>query len=344
MIRRPPRSTLFPYTTLFRSVVRAAGRAWIATRAARRGSRAAPRGVRCVRHFADGRAAGAGVGGREPWRAADQGPDAAADQFRWLKHADDLRDAGRSAARGVRNPPRRGCAADGDAATGRFARFRRDGSRAHRVAAGGAGPHRADAQRGARMSDVQAPVLIMAGGTGGHIFPGLAVAAALRARDVPVLWLGAEGGMENRIVPEHHLALKTLHVRGLRGKGLAQRIAAPWMLVRALVGAWHVLREANPRSVLSMGGYVAGPGGIAAWLQRRPLLVHEQNRIAGFTNRVLARVARKVMAGFADAFPAKLHAEWTGNPVRADIAVLPAPEVRFANRAEIGRASGRERG
>ena len=182
------------------------------------------------------------------------------------------------------------------------------------------------------MNDVQAPVLIMAGGTGGHIFPGLAVAAALRARDVPVLWLGAEGGMENRIVPEHRVALRTLPVKGLRGKGLRQRIAAPWMLVRALFGAWRTLREANPRSVLSMGGYVAGPGGIAAWLQRRPLLVHEQNRIAGFTNRVLARVARKVMSGFADAFPAKLHAEWTGNPVRADIAALPAPEVRFANR------------
>lgn len=182
------------------------------------------------------------------------------------------------------------------------------------------------------MSDVQAPVLIMAGGTGGHIFPGLAVAAALRAREVPVLWLGAEGGMENRIVPEHHVTLRTLPVKGLRGKGLRQRLAAPWMLARALVGAWRVLREANPRSVLSMGGYVAGPGGIAAWLQRRPLLVHEQNRIAGFTNRVLARVARKVMAGFADAFPPAAHAEWTGNPVRADIAALPAPEVRFANR------------
>lgn len=187
------------------------------------------------------------------------------------------------------------------------------------------------------MSNVQAPVLIMAGGTGGHIFPGLAVAAALSARDVPVLWLGAEGGMENRIVPEHHVTLRTLHVKGLRGKGLAQRIAAPWMLVRAMVGAWRVLREANPRSVLSMGGYVAGPGGIAAWLQRRPLLVHEQNRIAGFTNRVLARIARKVMAGFADAFPPAMHAEWTGNPVRADIAALPAPEVRFANRTGAPR-------
>jgi UDP-N-acetylglucosamine--N-acetylmuramyl-(pentapeptide) pyrophosphoryl-undecaprenol N-acetylglucosamine transferase len=187
------------------------------------------------------------------------------------------------------------------------------------------------------MSDVQAPVLIMAGGTGGHIFPGLAVAAALRARDVPVLWLGAEGGMENRIVPEHRVALRTLHVKGLRGKGLRQRVAAPWMLVRALFGAWRILREANPRSVLSMGGYVAGPGGNAAWLQRRPMLVHEQNRIAGFTNRVLARIARKVMAGFSDAFPVKTHAEWTGNPVRADIAALPAPETRFANRTGAPR-------
>jgi len=187
------------------------------------------------------------------------------------------------------------------------------------------------------MSDASAPVLIMAGGTGGHIFPGLAVAAALRARDVPVLWLGAEGGMENRIVPEHRVAMRTLHVKGLRGKGLRQRIAAPWMLVRALVGAWRILREANPRSVLSMGGYVAGPGGIAAWLQRRPLLVHEQNRIAGFTNRVLARCARRVMSGFSDAFSAKEQAEWTGNPVRADIAALPAPAERLAHRAGVPR-------
>ncbi|HKZ09467.1 MAG TPA: undecaprenyldiphospho-muramoylpentapeptide beta-N-acetylglucosaminyltransferase [Rhodanobacteraceae bacterium] len=187
------------------------------------------------------------------------------------------------------------------------------------------------------MSDVRAPVLIMAGGTGGHIFPGLAVADALRARDVPVLWLGAEGGMENRIVPEHHVAMRTLHVKGLRGKGLRQRLAAPWMLVRALFGAWRILREANPRSVLSMGGYVAGPGGVAAWLQRRPLLVHEQNRIVGFTNRVLARCARRVMSGFSDAFSARAHAEWTGNPVRADIAALPAPAERLAHRAGAPR-------
>ncbi len=182
------------------------------------------------------------------------------------------------------------------------------------------------------MNGVQAPVLIMAGGTGGHIFPGLAVAAALRARDVPVLWLGAAGGMENRIVPEHRIDLRTLPVKGLRGKGLGQRMMAPWMLVRAAFGAWRILRETRPRSVLSLGGYVAGPGGIVAWLQRHPLLVHEQNRIAGFTNRVLARLARRVMSGFPDAFPAKLHAEWTGNPVRAEIAALPAPAMRLAGR------------
>lgn len=187
------------------------------------------------------------------------------------------------------------------------------------------------------MNAAQAPVLIMAGGTGGHIFPGLAVAAALRARAVPVLWLGAVGGMENRIVPEHHIELRRVAVSGLRGKGLGRRLAAPWMLVCALFEAWRVLREVRPRSVLSLGGYVAGPGGVAAWLQRRPLLVHEQNRIAGFTNRVLAKCARRVMSGFADAFPVNLHPEWTGNPVRADIATLPAPAARFADRGGAPR-------
>lgn len=183
------------------------------------------------------------------------------------------------------------------------------------------------------MSDAQAPVLIMAGGTGGHIFPGLAVAAALRARDVPVLWLGARGGMENRIVPEHGIELHAVPVTGLRGKGMLRRLAAPWMLLRAGFAAWKVLRATQPRSVLSLGGYAAGPGGIAAWLQRKPLLVHEQNRIAGYTNRILAKRARKVMTGFADAFAPERHAEWTGNPVRAEIAALAPPSARFAARS-----------
>jgi UDP-N-acetylglucosamine--N-acetylmuramyl-(pentapeptide) pyrophosphoryl-undecaprenol N-acetylglucosamine transferase len=183
------------------------------------------------------------------------------------------------------------------------------------------------------MNQVQAPVLIMAGGTGGHIFPGLAVAAALRAREVPVVWLGARGGMETRIVPQHDIELRTVPVSGLRGKGAAARLAAPWMLARALLGAWRILREIHPRSVLSLGGYAAGPGGIAAWLQRRPLLVHEQNRVPGFTNRILTRCARKVMSGFRDAFVTSVHAEWTGNPVRSEIASLPPPAARFAKRA-----------
>lgn len=177
-----------------------------------------------------------------------------------------------------------------------------------------------------------APVLIMAGGTGGHIFPGLAVADALRICEVPVLWLGAAGGMEVQLVAAHGISLECVPVSGLRGKGLRARLGAPFMLMRALLASLRVLRAHQPRSVLSLGGYVAGPGGIAAWLTRKPLLVHEQNRVPGFTNRVLARIARRVLAGFPDAFPGSVHAEWTGNPVRAAIAALPPPAQRFAAR------------
>jgi UDP-N-acetylglucosamine--N-acetylmuramyl-(pentapeptide) pyrophosphoryl-undecaprenol N-acetylglucosamine transferase len=171
------------------------------------------------------------------------------------------------------------------------------------------------------------PVLIMAGGTGGHIFPGLAVADTLRTLGVPVVWLGAVGGMETRVVPAHDIELFTVPVAGLRGKGLKSRLLAPLMLARALLVSLALLHRIKPRSVLSMGGYVAGPGGIAAWLLRRPLLVHEQNRVAGFTNRKLAAKAVRVLAGFADALP---QAEWVGNPVRAAIASLPPPASRFA--------------
>lgn len=173
----------------------------------------------------------------------------------------------------------------------------------------------------------QAPVLIMAGGTGGHIFPGLAVAECLRAQGVPVVWLGAVGGMETKVVPAQRIELHTVAVGGLRGKGIKTRLLAPLMLLRALFASMAVVRKVKPRSVLSMGGYVAGPGGLAAWLLRRPLLVHEQNRVAGFTNRQLAGIARRVLAGFADALP---QAEWVGNPVREAIAALPPPAQRMA--------------
>jgi UDP-N-acetylglucosamine--N-acetylmuramyl-(pentapeptide) pyrophosphoryl-undecaprenol N-acetylglucosamine transferase len=174
-----------------------------------------------------------------------------------------------------------------------------------------------------------APVMIMAGGTGGHIFPGLAVADELRSRGVPVVWLGAEGGMETRVVPAHGLDLHTVKVGGLRGKGLKTRVMAPLMLAGALWQSLRVLRAVRPRCVLSMGGYVAGPAGVAARLAGIPLVVHEQNAIAGFTNRKLAGFATRVLTGFPGVLP---KAEWVGNPVRARIASLPAPAERMAGR------------
>jgi UDP-N-acetylglucosamine--N-acetylmuramyl-(pentapeptide) pyrophosphoryl-undecaprenol N-acetylglucosamine transferase len=177
------------------------------------------------------------------------------------------------------------------------------------------------------------PVLIMAGGTGGHIFPGIAVARALQAQAVPVIWLGSRVGLENRLVPEAGLNLETIAVTGLRGKGRLALLAAPFRLLRALLQALRVVRRHRPRSVLSLGGFAAGPGGLAAWLLRRPLLVHEQNSVPGMTNRLLARLARRVLCGFPQAFPPATATEWVGNPVRAEIAALPRPASRMTGRS-----------
>jgi len=174
-----------------------------------------------------------------------------------------------------------------------------------------------------------APVLIMAGGTGGHIFPGIAVAKELMARAVPVLWLGSEGGLETKLVPQAGIELKTIAISGVRGKGIASLLAAPLKIFRAVLAAWKLIGAMRPRSVLSMGGYVAGPGGIAAWLRGVPLVVHEQNSIAGTTNRILAKFAKRRLCGFEGALP---RSEWIGNPVRAEIAALPPPAERFAGR------------
>lgn len=173
------------------------------------------------------------------------------------------------------------------------------------------------------------PVMILAGGTGGHIFPGLAVAKALRARDVPVLWLGSEGGMETRLVPQHGIAIDTIAVRGVRGKGIATLFAAPFKLLGAVNAARQTLRQREPRAVVSFGGFAAGPGGLAARLAGIPLIVHEQNRAPGMTNRVLAKFARRVLTGFPQTFAGE---EVVGNPVRAEIAAVAPPEERFAGR------------
>lgn len=175
-----------------------------------------------------------------------------------------------------------------------------------------------------------APVMILAGGTGGHIFPALAVADVLRARNVPVVWLGAEGAMETRLVPEHGIELDTIAISGLRGKGTLALLGAPVRVMRAIRAAGFVLRRRAPRAVVSFGGFAAGPGGMAARLMGTPLLVHEQNRAPGFTNRVLARFSRRVLTGFPGAFPAR--EEHVGNPVRSVIAALPEPSVRMAGR------------
>jgi len=176
------------------------------------------------------------------------------------------------------------------------------------------------------------PVVILAGGTGGHIFPGIAVAQALRQRQVPVLWLGAVGGMETRLVPAAGIRLETIAVRALRGKGAWRLLLAPLALLRALAQALRVLARSQPRAVISFGGFAAGPGGIAAWLLRRPLLVHEQNRAPGLTNRLLVRFASDILCGFPDAFHARAS-QWLGNPVRDAITALAPPEQRLGARS-----------
>ncbi len=171
-------------------------------------------------------------------------------------------------------------------------------------------------------------VMILAGGTGGHIFPGLAVAHALRARGVRVGWLGADGGMETRLVPPHDIVVDTIAVKGLRGKGLVALLTAPLRVLRAIRDAARVLRNRRPAAVVSFGGYVAGPGGIAARIAGIPVLVHEQNRAAGMTNKVLAKFAQVVMTGFPQTF---VHEQVVGNPVREAIADVVAPAQRDFN-------------
>jgi UDP-N-acetylglucosamine--N-acetylmuramyl-(pentapeptide) pyrophosphoryl-undecaprenol N-acetylglucosamine transferase len=180
------------------------------------------------------------------------------------------------------------------------------------------------------------PVLIAAGGTGGHVFPALAVARALRERGVAVVWLGTAGGMEARVVPANGFAIEWVRVAGIRGKGAGAWLLAPFRLARAVADAIGVMRRRRPGVVLGAGGFVSGPGGIAAWLLRIPLLIHEQNAVAGLTNRWLARLAREVLEAFPGSFGPGVRARCIGNPVRADIAAIPPPALRFADRA--GRA------
>jgi len=172
-------------------------------------------------------------------------------------------------------------------------------------------------------------ILIMAGGTGGHIFPGLAVAAEMRAAGWDVVWMGARGGMEERLVPKHGYRAAWIRAKAARGKGLMQKLLLPANLLYSFWESARHIRGLRPDVVLGLGGYVAFPGGMMASLWNRPLALHEQNAIPGLANKVLAQVSDKVMTGFPQALR---NAEWTGNPVRAEIAAIAVPESRFAGR------------
>lgn len=174
--------------------------------------------------------------------------------------------------------------------------------------------------------------MILAGGTGGHVFPALAVAQELQARGHQIFWMGAPDSFESRVVPQHGLRMLLIPVSGLRGKGLLKWLTAPLLLLRALAHAQRHMRQERPAAVLGMGGFAAGPGGVAAWLQRRPLFIHEQNAVAGLTNRCLAPLSRRVLQAFPGAF-GDGNAETVGNPVRASLAELPPPAERYQQRS-----------
>ncbi len=171
--------------------------------------------------------------------------------------------------------------------------------------------------------------LVMAGGTGGHIFPGLALAEALRAKGWRVHWLGVPGSMEERLVPPRGFAFEAVQFSGVRGKGLTTLVQLPGRLLRAFWQSWQAVRRVQPDVVIGLGGYVTFPGGLMGVLAGKPLVLHEQNSVAGMANKVLARVATRIFSAYPHALP---KAEWVGNPLRAEFLQQPAPAQRFAGR------------
>lgn len=175
--------------------------------------------------------------------------------------------------------------------------------------------------------------LMMAGGTGGHVFPALATARQLQDKGHEVFWLGSRGGMEERLIGETDIPLSLIQVSGLRGKGGLALLMAPFRLMRALGQAFTIVRTIRPHCVIGMGGFVTGPGGLSAWLNRVPLVIHEQNAIAGMTNRILVRFAHTVLEAFPGSFGTTVVTRCTGNPVRQDLAELAEPDQRMSGRA-----------
>ena len=172
-------------------------------------------------------------------------------------------------------------------------------------------------------------LLVMAGGTGGHVFPAIAVAQELQQHGWEIRWLGTKDRMEAQLVPKHGIPIEFIQISGLRGKGIKSLLFAPFAILRAVCQARRIIKQYQPNAVLGMGGYVSGPGGIAAKLCGVPVVLHEQNAIAGLTNHWLSKIATRVLQAFPNAFP---DAEVVGNPVRRDLFQTAMPEVRFAER------------
>ncbi len=175
-------------------------------------------------------------------------------------------------------------------------------------------------------------ILIVSGGTGGHIIPALAVARALLARGIQVHWLGSQQGLEQKLVVAAGIPLHSISVQGVRGKGLKGLLLAPWRMLRASFEASRIMRREKPSLVMGFGGFVSAPGGVAAKLLRIPLVIQEQNALAGMTNRYLAPWSKLIFQAFPDTFAARYHPLTTGNPVRAEICQIPPPEQRYQQR------------
>lgn len=178
------------------------------------------------------------------------------------------------------------------------------------------------------------PIMVMAGGTGGHVFPALAVAEFLRQQGEAIVWMGTRSGIESRLVPEAGFTVEWLNVQGLRGKGMLAIALAPFKLIQACWQALSILRRNRPRAVLGMGGFASGPGGLMAWLLRIPLIIHEQNAVIGLTNKLLKGLSRISYFAFPQAAQGVSNGVVVGNPVRPEILAIAEPQQRLAGRAQ----------
>lgn len=176
-------------------------------------------------------------------------------------------------------------------------------------------------------------LMIMAGGTGGHVYPALAVAHTLQADGVDIFWLGTRDGIEARVVPENQIDIEWISISGIKGKGLFALITAPFKIIYAMLQTAVIIYRRRPQAALGMGGFVSGPGGLMAKLLILPLLIHESNAVVGLTNKWLAKIANEVLVGFPDVLSNSHHHHYVGNPVRQTIAALPAPEQRLQGRS-----------